>query len=81
MDRPVEIVGPDGKTMVKAIRLAFTPVTEPWCHYNLTDGGIIRFRGTVNEVFWLCDDEGVPIRVNGYPNIWTHSDNQISVNM
>lgn len=80
MQKPVEIVGPDGITMVKAIRLDFEPVKEPWCEYVLSDGGTVKFRGTVSEVWWLCDEDGTPQRRNGYPNIWTHSDNQMTVN-
>lgn len=66
--------------MVDAIELDFQPVSEPWSEYELMDGGKVRTRSTVARIFWLVDEQGVPMRdADGQAMILLHHQEQMVV--
>ena len=53
---------PIGGKEMDGVEVAFEPVREPWSEYELTDGGRVRIRPSVQRIFQLLDDAGKPAR-------------------
>ena len=53
---------PVGDKEMDGIEVAFDPVKEPWSEYELTDGGRVRIRPSVQRIFQLLEEDGKPAR-------------------
>lgn len=51
---------PVGDKEMDGIELGFEPIREPWSEYELTDGGRVRIRPSVQRIFQLLDEDGQP---------------------
>lgn len=71
---------PLGDREIEGIEIAFEPVRETWNQYELSDGGRVRMRVTVQRIFQILDDDGKPARnEKGERILVVESSNQVVV--
>jgi hypothetical protein len=71
---------PIGDKEMDGIEIAFDPVKEPWSEYDLTDGGRVRIRPSVQRIFQILDEDGKPARLpDGSRLLVVQSSNELVV--
>jgi len=71
---------PLGGREVEGVELSFEPLRETWNQYELSDGGRLRVRVTVQRIYQLLNDDGTHMKgENGERVMVVESSNQVVV--
>ena len=67
-----------GGQQVRVRPLDFEIKREDWNEYILLDGGTVRVKNTVTQIFQVLDDRGQPVyNDDGQPRLMTQSKNDM----
>jgi hypothetical protein len=58
----------------EAVEVPFEVKSEPWCEYELLDGGRLRVRNVLVRVFLIMGEDGKPLlTADGEPSVMVNT--------